>query len=194
MLSLDLADALRARGGRHALTRCVAEYGRELTVRKLAVARALAGVRGTAVPTIFDLEWDDADFEEVAARQCADEDAAAEAGGPVLVCDTDALATVVWQERYCGRATDAVKAIARGMASRTLYILTDHVGVGFDDDGLRDGEHLRPWMTGRSREVLAETGVKWIEVHGDRAARLARALEAVDQVLVEGWGLAAPLG
>ena len=193
-LSLDLAGALRTRGGPHALTRWVGEYGRELTVRKLAVARALAGVRGEELPTVFDLEWDDADFEAVAARQCADEDAAAAAGGPVLVCDTDALATVIWQERYRGRATEAVREIARGMAPRALYILTDHVDVGFDDDGLRDGEHLRPWMTGRFREVLAEAGARWIEVRGDRASRLAQASEAVDGLLAEGWGLAAPLG
>lgn len=193
-LSLDLADALRARGGPYALTRWVGEYGRELTVRKLAVARALAGVRGLPEPTVFDLDWDDADFVAVAHRQCADEDAAAEAGGPVLVCDTDALATTVWQERYRGRVTDAVWRVARQMPPRALYILTDHQDVGFDDDGLRDGEHLRPWMTDRFREVLGGAGVRWIEVRGDRATRLERALAAVDEVLAEGWELAAPLG
>lgn len=193
-LSLDLADALRAWGGPHALTRWVAEYGRELTVRKLAVARAVAGVRGLPEPTVFELEWDDADFEAVAARQCADEEAAAEAGGPVLVCDTDALATVVWQERYRGRATEAVREIARSMPARALYILTDHVGVGFDDDGLRDGEHLRPWMTDRFREVLSGSGVRWVEVCGDRPSRLEQAMSVVDAVLAEGWTLAAPLG
>jgi HTH-type transcriptional repressor of NAD biosynthesis genes len=193
-LSLDLADALRARGGPHALTRWVAEYGRELTVRKLAVARALAGAHGLPEPTVFDLEWDDADFEAVAARQCADEEAAAEAGGPVLVCDTDALATVVWQERYRGRATDAVRKVAREMPQRALYILTDHAEVRFDDDGLRDGEHLRPWMTERFREVLSQSGVRWIEARGDRASRLEQALSAVDGVLAQGWDLAAPLG
>jgi HTH-type transcriptional regulator, transcriptional repressor of NAD biosynthesis genes len=191
-LSLDLADALRARGGPHALTRWVAEYGRELTVRKLAVARALAGLRGLEEPTVFDLEWCDADFEAAAVRQCADEDAAAEAGGPVLVCDTDALATTVWQERYRGRMTDAVWEVAQGMRPRALYILTDHVGVGFDDDGLRDGEHLRSWMTGRFREVLTGVGANWIEVQGDRASRLDQAMAGVDRVLAEGWGLAAP--
>ncbi len=191
-LSLDLADALRARGGPHALTRWVGEYGRELTVRKLAVARALAGVRGLPEPTVFDLDWDDADFVAVAHRQCADEDAAAEAGGPVLVCDTDALATTVWQERYRGRVTDVVWRVAHQMPPRALYVLTDHQDVGFDDDGLRDGEHLRPWMTDRFREVLGGAGARWIEVRGDRAARLDRALAAVDAVLAEGWELTAP--
>jgi NadR type nicotinamide-nucleotide adenylyltransferase len=193
-LSLELADALRSRGGPHALTRWVAEYGRELTVRKLAVARALAGARGLPEPSVFDLEWDDTDFETVAARQCANEDSAAEAGGPVLVCDTDALATTIWQERYCGRSTESVRAIARKMSPRALYILTDHEDVPFDDDGLRDGEQLRPWMTARFREVLEESGARWIEVRGDRASRLGQAVAAVEQELARGWDLAAPLG
>jgi HTH-type transcriptional repressor of NAD biosynthesis genes len=80
------------------------------------------------------------------------------------------------------------------MPARALYILTDHAGVGFDDDGLRDGEHLRPWMTERFREVLSASGARWIEVRGDRASRLEQALSAVDGVLAEGWKLAAPLG
>lgn len=193
-LAGDLADALRSRGGPHALTAWVPEYGRELTVAKLAVARALVSRRGEPEPTAFDLQWDDADFEAVALRQNADEDRAAERGGPILVCDTDALATTIWQERYMGRATQAVLDIACAMSPRVLYILTDDVDVPFHDDGLRDGEHIRDWMTGRFREVLAAGTVPWIEVRGDREQRLRQALDAVDALLAEGWGLADPLG
>lgn len=193
-LSRDLAEALRERGGPHALTRWVPEYGRELTVAKLAVARALAARRGLPEPTVFDLDWSDADFESVAARQSAEEERAARAGGPVLVCDTDALATTVWQERYVGRTTEAVHVLSDAMPPRALYLLTDHEGVPFHDDGLRDGEAVRPWMTERFRKVLARRGVPWQEVRGDRSTRLRLALEAVDRLLEEGWRLAAPLG
>lgn len=193
-LAADLADALRARGGPHALTAWVPEYGRELTVGKLAVARAVAAGRGEPEPTVFDLVWDDADFELVARRQNADEDRAAERGGPVLVCDTDALATTVWQERYTGRVTRAVLDIAASMRPRALYIVTDDEDVPFHDDGLRDGEHIRHWMTGRFREVLAAGSAPWIEVRGDREKRLRQALDAVDGLLAGGWGLADPLG
>jgi HTH-type transcriptional repressor of NAD biosynthesis genes len=193
-LSLDLADALRARGGAHALTGWVPEYGRALTVVKLAVARAQAARDGRAEPGIFDLEWRDEDFAVVARRQTADEDRAARRGGPVLVCDTDALATTVWQERYVGTVTPEVHAEAAGMPPRSLYILTSDDGVLFEDDGLRDGEHLRPWMTRRFREVLASRNVPWIEVRGDRDERLRHALAAVDAMLAAGWGLADPLG
>ena len=178
-LSLDLADALRARGGVHALTGWVPEYGRALTVIKLAVARAQAARAGRPEPGIFDLEWRDEDFALIARRQTADEDRAARPGGPVLVCDTDALATTVWQERYMGAVTPEVQAEAARMPPRSLYILTSDRDVPFDDDGLRDGEHLRSWMTGRFREVLASQDVPWIEVHGDRAERLRHALTHV---------------
>jgi HTH-type transcriptional regulator, transcriptional repressor of NAD biosynthesis genes len=189
-LSRDLAAALRARGGPHALTRWVPEYGRELTVAKLAVARG-AAEPGKPPPTIFDLEWTDADFELVCRRQTESEDRAAHLGGPVLVCDTDALATTVWQERYRGRATEPVRRLAAALPDRTLYLLTAHDDVPFADDGLRDGEHLRTWMTDRFRAVLTAAGTPWREVRGDRDARLRQALAEVDRVLAAGWGLAA---
>ncbi|MFC1413026.1 AAA family ATPase [Streptacidiphilus sp. N1-12] len=192
-LSRDLAAALRARGGPHARTGWVPEYGRELTVVKLALARALADPAGPP-PSVFDLEWDDADFETVVRRQTADEERAARDGGPVLVCDTDALATTVWQERYRGRGTDRVRALAAAIPPRALYLLTADQGVPFHDDGLRDGEQLRPWMTRRFREVLTAQQVPWVELHGDREARLAAALRQVDLLLARGWDLADPLG
>jgi NadR type nicotinamide-nucleotide adenylyltransferase len=192
-LSRDLAEALRARGGPHALTGWVPEYGRELTVVKLALARAVADPT-LPPPTVFDLDWDDSDFETVVGRQAADEQRAALAGGPVLVCDTDGLATTVWQERYRGRSTEPVHTMAAALPPRALYLLTSDEGVDFDDDGLRDGEQLRPWMTGRFREVLAGQPVPWQELRGDRAERLAQALAAVDRLLARGWGLADPLG
>lgn len=192
-LSLDLAEALRARGGPHALTGWVPEYGRELTVVKLALARAVADP-ALPPPTVFDLDWDDADFETVVRRQNADEQRAARAGGPVLVCDTDALATTVWQQRYRGRTTRQVHELASSIPPRALYLLTSDTDVPFHDDGLRDGEHLRPWMTGRFREVLGAQPVPWLELHGDRGTRLAAALAAVDRLLAQGWGLADPLG
>lgn len=177
-LSRDLAAALRARGGAHAYTRWVPEYGREYTLAKMAVA-------GGAPPE--DLVWTHDDFARVARQQCADEDRAAAAGGPVLVCDTDAFATLVWEERYAGAATEPTRAAAAAMPSRAVYLLTGDAGVAFEQDGMRDGAHLRAWMTGRFREELAAQGVPWHELTGDREQRLAAALGIVDDLLARGW-------
>ncbi|OKJ07424.1 AAA family ATPase [Kitasatospora sp. CB01950] len=184
-LSLDLARALRARGGVHALTGWVAEYGRELTASKLAVARGVAATAGDPMPTVDQLEWDGRDFALVRKRQAEAEERAARAGGPVLVCDTDLLATAVWEERYCGRTAPETWAAVATQARRELYVLTSHEGVAFEDDGLRDGEHLREWMSGRFREVLGASGQRWIEVRGSREERVEAVLRALFQGLGE---------
>lgn len=210
-LALDLAEALRERGGSFGSTEYVPEYGREYTVAKLAVARAKARAKARVgrdgagagpdadadagpEPSIFDLEWTDAEFEAVARQQCADEEAAARRGGPILVCDTDALATTIWQLRYTGHITEPVRRIAEQMPPRALYLLTSEEDVPFDDDGLRDGRHLRGWMNEQFRELLSGAGLPWVELRGDVLVRLQLALNAVYEMLTEGWELADPLG
>ncbi|MBM0237433.1 AAA family ATPase [Micromonospora sp. ATA32] len=176
-----MAAALAA----HYRTEWVPEYGRELTARKLELRRSR---RPEA--TVFDVTWDRNDFAEVVRAQQAAEDAAARRSGPLLVCDTDARATAVWEERYLGSASPLVRAAARRPA---LYLLTDHRGVPFADDGLRDGEHLRAWMTDRFRAELAGCGVPVVELTGSHEERLARAVAACDALLAAGWSLAEPL-
>jgi HTH-type transcriptional repressor of NAD biosynthesis genes len=133
--------------------------------RAVSEAREAAGSFG---------DWTDVDFEVIARRQQNDEDHAALVSGPVLVCDTDALATCIWQERYRGRSTSAVERIA---ASRTyaLSVLTSD-DIPFVQDGLRDGEHLRGWMTQRFRDRLQEP---WIEVRGTVEERVEAVLSAL---------------
>ena len=177
-LARALTRQLRLRGGAFAETRWVPEYGRTLTELKMA-----GGVK------VEDLVWDREDFRTVVREQNAAEDAAARAGGPLRICDTDAFATAVWEERYLGDTSPEVRAAARQPA---LYLLTSHEGVPFEDDGMRDGEHLREWMTGRFRAELATRGVPWIELTGPYRRRLRTALQACDEVLAKGWEFAAP--
>jgi HTH-type transcriptional regulator, transcriptional repressor of NAD biosynthesis genes len=127
------------------------------------------------------IEWSGADFEHIARRQLADEDAAARTGSRLLVCDTDALATAIWHERYLGTRSAVVERLAAGRSS-ALYILTCD-DIPFVQDGTRDGEHVRGWMTARFRQVLAVRSEPWIEVRGSRAERLAAATVRIDRVL-----------
>ncbi|MFC7092951.1 AAA family ATPase [Jeongeupia naejangsanensis] len=174
-LARNLADALKARGGVWAATQWVAEYGREYSQNLLALARAR---NPAARPQ--DVHWHADDFTRIAAEQTRRENDAASECGPVLVCDTDALATCIWHERYRGTRHPGVESIAAAMPSRQLYLLTDHADVPFENDGLRDGETLRPWMTQRFAEVLAGQSVPWLRLAGCRATRLTKALAAVD--------------
>ncbi len=180
-----LARHYRLRGGVWRDTRWVPEFGRTLTERKLA---ALRTVRPGA--TVFDVTWDSDDFVTVADEQNAAEDAAARAGSPVLFGDTDVFATTIWEERYLGSTSDAVRSRVR---TPDLYLLTDDAGVPFEDDGLRDGETIRQWMTGRFRAGLQTLPVRHEVLTGTYAQRLRAAVAATDGLLARGWTFTAPL-
>ncbi|MCX4694138.1 AAA family ATPase [Streptomyces sp. NBC_01408] len=186
-LSRDLAAHYRARGGVWAATGWVAEYGRRYSEEKLAAARA-----SDPGATWADVSFTSAEFPVIARRQDAHEEKAARTGSPVLICDTDSFATGIWHERYLGGRNPEVERTA-ALTRRDLYLLTDDADVPFEDDGLRDGPHLRPWMTRRFREELVATGRRFLLVRGDRRTRLATAVAAVDGLLAEGWHFADPL-
>ncbi|RYX96132.1 MAG: transcriptional regulator [Comamonadaceae bacterium] len=197
-LSLDLAQHIRKWGGAHGLTRWVPEYGRQYSIDKMAAATAAAQLQGLPRVAFEDVQWRSPEFVHIARQQRSMEDAEARLGGPVLVCDTDAFATHTWHERYLGVADPAVDAAcgARG----DLYLLTHPDGVPFEQDGIRDGEQLRTWMTQRFTERLQamdQRGVATVPhvvLTGDRQQRLDTALQAVRLLLKKAWQFARPLG
>lgn len=142
----------------------IPEYGREHTELKLEAARAFH--RGA---TIDSLVWTLGDFEDVAHEQ---ERRIQTETAPLVVADNDAFAATVWGERYLGFRPD----IYQGTEPH-LYLLTDHVGVPFEQDGWRDGEHLREWMTGLFERELGNRGVPWLKLTENRFATAVSAVE-----------------
>lgn len=159
----------------HYNTEYVAEHGRQVSAERFA-----AGTFG---------RWTHEDFHLIASAQQGAEDQAALRAGPLLICDTEALATCIWEERYLGHSTPETEALADAR-SYALYILTLD-DVPFVQDGLRDGEHLRAWMTARFRERLAERTEPVVEVSGSREERLATAIRAIASI--RRWDFAEPL-
>ena len=172
-----LAEALAAEYE----TECVPEFGRMYSEQKLAEE------------TCSEEQWRSEDFVRIATRQQELEDEAARRGGPVLICDTDVLATSIWHERYMKGPSPEVESLAEPRRP-ALYLLTSDEGAPFVQDGLRDGEHIRSWMTARFAERLRQTGRPFVSVRGTRTERVKKALEAIDGILVEGWRLADPIG
>lgn len=66
-----------------------------------------------------------------------------------------------------------------GARHYTLYILTSD-DIPFVQDGTRDGEHRRSWMTQRFREELDQRPEPWIEVGGTHEHRVVDAGTAID--------------
>ncbi|THA26554.1 transcriptional regulator [Streptomyces sp. RKND-216] len=186
-LARGLAAHFRARGGVWADTRWVPEYGRRYSEEKFARLRAARPGAGFA-----DVPWHSDEFVAVAVRQLADEESAARTGSPVLFCDTDALATTVWHERYIGHHDPRVAAVA-ARGAHDLWLLTDYTGVPFENDGLRDGAHLRAWMTARFRAELTSRDLPYELITGPHERRLGAAVEAVDRLLAGPWHFTDPL-
>jgi len=140
----------------------VPEYGREYT----------------EVNKGFGAVWRSDEFELIAGEQCRREDLAAREANRIVFCDTDALATAIWRERYIGSPSAAVWAVAMDRRY-DLYLLTD-CDIPFVQDGLRDGEHRRSWMQRRFIEELTRLDRPFEVLSGTPEERLKEALSLVD--------------
>lgn len=190
-VSRALAAHYLGRGAAWATTQWVPEYGREYTELLWAAQRA----RAPALP-LAAVAWTTADFDRVAAGQTRREEAAAQVGSPVLVCDTDAFATSVWERRYLGAAARRDQGWTRPplLPRRDVYLLTDHAGVPWHDDGMREGDlAVRAAMTGWFADALTAAGHSWVLLTGSLEQRVGLAVRTVDQVLAVRLRLAAPL-
>jgi HTH-type transcriptional regulator, transcriptional repressor of NAD biosynthesis genes len=182
-----LAAAYAGRGGAFARTACVTEAGRDYTERKWAAARAAAAAAGGPPPRLDELTWTAADFDAVAAEQTRREDQAAAGGSPLVVCDTDAFATSVWERRYRGAAARGLQPRATtGLPGHDVYLLTSHEGVPWCDDGLREGDlAIRAAMTGWFAAALTAAGHSWVLLTGSLEGRVRLARRVTDAALAD---------
>ena len=148
-------------------TQWVPEYGREYTEVRRYEGKT---------------EWLSVEFEQIARQQQSNEDAFALRANQVLFCDTDALATCIWHERYMQFWSHKVEAIAEPQRY-AHYFLTD-CDIPFVPDRIRDSEHLRVWMTQRFAEEFVRRQLPWTLLSGAFEHRLEEAVTKVDQLLL----------
>jgi NadR type nicotinamide-nucleotide adenylyltransferase len=156
----------------HFETVWVPEYGREYSERKLAEEGGY--------------NFRSEEFAHIAARQCELEEEAARRANRILVCDTDAFTTGVWHRRYMGARSPEVEAVAARARRPDLYLLTD-IDTPFEQDGTRDGEHVRGWMHQIFAEELRAQGRPFKSVAGARDERLRQAVGYIEELL-KGFG------
>jgi NadR type nicotinamide-nucleotide adenylyltransferase len=143
----------------------VAEYGRLYSEQKLT--------RGEAA-------WTSQEFADIAAEQARQENEAARNSNRVLICDTNAFATQLWHRRYMDFESPSVAALAaRGRCD--LYLLTGDE-IPFVQDGLRDGEYLRPRMHRWFEEALQAQAVPWRLLRGSHDTRRRDAIESINEL------------
>jgi HTH-type transcriptional repressor of NAD biosynthesis genes len=125
--------------------------------------------------------WRSDEFTFIAVEQARMEEAMARLANRLLICDTDPFATTIWHERYLGRPSREVQAVADGR-EYDLYILTN-TDIPFVQDGIRDGEHIRQWMHDRFHHELSRMATPLLVVSGSHEQRVAAAIHRIDALL-----------
>lgn len=125
--------------------------------------------------------WTDDDFYRIGKLQQIYEAEMAKRSDGLIICDTNAVATEVWQRRYMGKTTKQMRKIA-AKDKADLYIITGDE-IPFVQDGIRDGEHIRHKMHKWFVERVKMTGVPYIIVTGSHEQRLAAALIAAKDMV-----------
>lgn len=185
-LARDLTQHYRAHG--FPAIADVEEYGRAFTYDLHAQASRVAG---HDVP-VESITWLPEHFGAIAREQTAREDAAAHAC-PLVIADTDAFATELWERRYVGPDSRAAETANEGtLPRRDVYLLTDHVGVPFEQDGWRDGEHVRADMTAWFQTELTRSGASWVLLRGAPEERLRYARTLIDALWLRRTSFSSP--
>ena len=126
-------------------------------------------------------EWSPQDFVRIARGQLAAEADLARRARRVLICDTDPLATAVWERIYRGPA-NPLRWDLEGARPRDLYLLTAP-DFPFVQDGTREREHLRAQAHAWFEEALRAQERPWVLVSGSPEERLAQACAWIEPLL-----------
>lgn len=118
------------------------------------------------------------DMEMIARGQRASELSLSSLGSPYLFCDTDALTTALWSRQLFDRVPDSVNALAEDNDSHfTLLLQPD---LPWEEDPLRFTPHSRQEFFDECRRALEVRGRPYAVITGTGAARLDRAVQAVE--------------
>jgi HTH-type transcriptional repressor of NAD biosynthesis genes len=158
-------STLCARLAVHYGTVWVPEFGREYSLEKRR-----NGLQG---------QWVEDEFVHIGFEQQRREDDAARHASRLLICDTDALATKVWSERYLDRVPSRWPL----PPSRIALYLVPYPDVPFVADEIRDGEHKRYWMYERLTELFASLDRPFVVLRGTYEERYEQARKEIDVLL-----------
>jgi NadR type nicotinamide-nucleotide adenylyltransferase len=169
----------------------IAVYGPESTGKTLLAEKLAQRFAAALVPEYAREFWDRhgvitlEDISGIAREQWRREDAAALRAERLVICDTEALTTVLWSDLLYGTCPDEIRRGADNRAKNyALYLLLD-IDVPFAPDPQRcfpddaDREKaMRIW-----RGALERWQLPFVVIRGDWAQREQAAIAAVEALL-----------
>lgn len=171
--------------------RRVAVFGPESTGKTMLAEKLAAHFGEPCVPEYARQFWDEhggitlKDIPRIAHRQAEMEDAAVARAKRVVICDTEALTTVLWSDLLYGETPALVRMSAELRAPRyDLYLL-----LNTDVPWVSDPQRIFYDEAGRAkcmalwREALVSRNLCFVEIQGDWPDREAKAIAAVERLL-----------
>ena len=123
------------------------------------------------------------DLLTIAEGQLSLEDERAALANKLLICDTDVHVIKVWSEHKYHGCDPLILAY---IASRRydLYLLT-YVDIPWQEDPQREypDPEMRAYFYNVYKDIVAATGVPWVEIKGNFEERLKIAANAIDGLL-----------
>jgi NadR type nicotinamide-nucleotide adenylyltransferase len=168
----------------------IAVYGPESTGKTELAGKLAAHFRAPLVAEYARERWDAQgalaldDMLPVAREQWRREDEAAARAERLVICDTDALTTMLWSDLLYGTTPDELRRTAeKRCRNYSLYLLLD-IDVPFADDPQRcfpdpaDREKaMRVW-----RGALERRGLPFVLIRGGWAERERAAIAAIEAI------------
>lgn len=124
------------------------------------------------------------DLLPIARGQMQLENTLAKKATKLLVCDTDLLETMVYSEAYYLGYCDPVLEKYALKNSYDLYLLT-YIDIPWERDDLRDKPEERERMFQYFKNTLEKYKRNFIILKGDRKARLAMAIDAINNLIAK---------
>ena len=122
------------------------------------------------------------DLLPIAIGQMKLENELAKKASKLLVCDTDLLETMVYSEAYYLGYCDPILEKRALANSYDLYLLT-YIDIPWEKDDLRDKPEERERMFQYFKNTLEKYKRNFIILRGDKRARLAMAIDAINNLM-----------
>jgi NadR type nicotinamide-nucleotide adenylyltransferase len=120
-------------------------------------------------------------FPTIVRGQAASEAALARQANRVLLCDSDALTTLLYRRLYVGDCPDYLRTAVE-QERYDLYLLTNH-DTPFVDDPQRHHPEARSWFFEQCTEWLQQRSASFVVLSGAWDARFEAARAAVDALI-----------